>query len=343
MSYGSQEIYDRGVGETTDLYDTTGSAPDVGREPDVTEDTSIEVLGETDLGTVEDLATDNDERYVEAYLEESLHAVTDLFEDMGLDMEVPGVSYQPERQDSMEHPPLLQYDPSEDEIVFIRAPEDEDRPLEPSLLGVIAHELWHSHFERSLRDRYGFIHRERPDSVIEGTTGAAFDTETGDYREDVGMVQKGYLASSMSLDTYGVAGIYTDAFTEAMNGTKVQNNDPLTGEELDVDETMPDVNLAGLDEALAHVLTLTLDGAVHDAGTREAYWSRLRERYNEQAEEHGFYVDRTGDFGDEIAVLGEYIASTFVEGTDDDLDRLGAVLGFEQELIEEGLLDHDPI
>jgi len=145
----------------------------------------------------------------------------------------------------------------------------------------------------------------------------------------------------MSMDTYSDAGAYT-ADTVPLQETEARNHDPLTGEELEVDETVPDVNLAGLDEALAHVLTLTIDGAVHDAQTRKAYWDRLRERYNEQAAEHGFYEDRTGDFGDEIAVLGEYIATTFIEDTEDELQRVGDVLSSEQELIEDGLLDCDP-
>lgn len=343
MSYGSQETYDIGSVGTTGLYDTARPDIDTDLEPDVTEDTSVAALGKTDLETVEDLAADHGERYIETYLEESLRSVTGMFEEMGLDVETPGVSYQPDRQERMEHPPLLQYDSSEDEIVFIRAPEDEDRPLEPSLLGVMAHELWHSHFERTLRERYGFIHRERPDSVGQGNGSAAFDLEADDYVQTDGTVQGGYIDSAMSLDTYSVAGTYTDQYADTLTDTQAQNHDPLTGGELEIDETMPDVNLAGLDEALAHVLTLTIDGAVHDDGTREAYWERLRDRYNEQAREHGFYEDRTGDFGDEIAVLGEYLASEFIEGTEDDLERLGDILGSEQGLIEEGLLDHDPV
>lgn len=342
MSYGAQQTYNHEAVSMTNLYDTAMPDVDGGREPDVTEDTSLGALGETDLGTVENLAAEHDERYVETYLEDSLRSVTGLFEDMGLDVETPGVSYKPEREEAMEHPPLLQYDSSEDEIVFIRSPEDDDRPLEPSLLGVMAHELWHSHFERTLRDRYGFIHRERPDSVGRESASAAFDIDAGDYVQDQGTVQDGYLDSAMSLDTYSVAGTYTDARADPFDDTRAQNHDPLTGQELEVDEMMPDVNLAGLDEALAHVLTLTIDGAVHDTETREAYWDRLRERYNEQAREHGFYEDRTGDFGDEIAVLGEYLASEFIAGTEEDLDRLGDVLGAEQDLIEEGLLAHDP-
>jgi len=56
MSYGPDEPYSLNAVSTTDLYDAAAVDVDERLDQDMTEDTSIKALRETDLGVVEDLA-----------------------------------------------------------------------------------------------------------------------------------------------------------------------------------------------------------------------------------------------------------------------------------------------
>ncbi|MDY6770788.1 MAG: hypothetical protein SV186_02395 [Candidatus Nanohaloarchaea archaeon] len=302
----------------------------------VDEDVTVQTLQQTGLDRVEELARNKGHDYAEAYLDQAVDTASDFLNDLGIDIGAPDIVYTPEAQELEDNTPLARYNPGDDQVEVIRSPDrDKDRSFKPSLLGVLSHELWHRHFEQHLRDRFGFIGRSGPSTT--SIEPAFNDSYTGNsYMEDSTFSDAyDYLKNSAIHDFSNAENIY-----QSVNDTATMF-DNLNDQPLDVDDTVPDVNLSGLDEAFAHVINLTIDGAVDDPGLRQDYWERAEESYNEQDEEDGIYDDRTGEFGSEIAVLGEYLAAEIAD-MDGGTDRLQALLTAEDKILDQGLLAFDP-